>query len=37
LPPASDAWMGTDERPDANGWFAHRRVFDELDPFAVDF
>jgi hypothetical protein len=36
LPPASDAWMGIDERPDVSGWFAHRHVFDELDAFTVD-
>jgi hypothetical protein len=36
VPPCGDAWMGVDEDADVAGWFAHRLVFDALEPFAVD-
>ncbi len=35
VPPLSDAWAGFDDSPHVDGWFAHRRVLDELAAFAI--
>ena len=37
LPPISEVWLGHDPDPVLDGWFAHRMVFEELAPSAVDF
>jgi AAA domain len=36
VPPEADAWLGHDRSPEIDGWFAHRAVFDQLAPLAVD-